>query len=145
MWLEWTHAAFAGFDMSLSYWNMILHPTVLLHVIQFLNQSGTWNYQRDEVQGYPLLFLWIGEAGIILAAGVLFPIKGLFTDDPSCRHSNRAPSAPSSSTQPKTAHTATPNLYAPRNPLQNPPEHYIPPPHPPTQTRHLVTVLPGSR
>src|SRR5205807_1672908 len=32
-----------------------------------------------------LLIFWLCEAGIILAAGVLAPIKGLFNDEPVCR------------------------------------------------------------
>jgi len=86
MWLVWVHDVLALLHFVVSYRALIVHPRVLMHLIRSINSFGTWSYGNETVRGLPLTLCWLIEAGAILAAGVLAPIRGLFSDDPTCVH-----------------------------------------------------------
>jgi len=85
MWLVWVHDALITFGFAPSYLLLIIHPITSWNVIRLIKKAGTWSYRGDVASGPWLLVFWLGEAGIILAAGVLAPMRGLFSGDPTCR------------------------------------------------------------
>jgi len=85
IWLTWVHNVLHYNRIMLSYRLLLMHPFFLLRCIRRINDIGTWSYRGDVYRGPVLLVLWLGEAAMIIAAGALLPIKGLFSDDPACR------------------------------------------------------------
>jgi hypothetical protein len=84
MWLAWVHKILVTEGFSTSYDRLILRPIWLFRVILRLNAMGTWSYGGEIARGGYLLFLWLGEAALILTAGVLIPVHRLFSSDPIC-------------------------------------------------------------
>jgi hypothetical protein len=86
IWLSWLHhALFHRLALSMSYSLLIWHPTTTMQLIKLINRIGTWSTQGEIVHGPILWGLWLAEAGVIVAIGVLIPIRGVTTDDPDCR------------------------------------------------------------
>ena len=85
IWLKWVHDIFHNSRLVVPYLKLIAHPLAELRIIQAFNRSGTWSYHGMVANGFPLLVFWLCEAGMILAAGALMPLKALVTEDPICR------------------------------------------------------------
>jgi hypothetical protein len=84
MWAVWVHDVLGRLRVQGSYWTFIRHPVVVYRLMQELNRVGTWSYHGYVVKGAPLLVWWLGEAGLILAGGVLMPLKGIEKNAPIC-------------------------------------------------------------
>src|SRR4051812_14153564 len=85
MWLVWMHDVIWRIGLQIPYWKLVRHPIPFLRLIRSINRAGTWSIGGSRVYGPPLLFLWLGEAGLILAGAVLMPMKGIKDEDPICR------------------------------------------------------------
>jgi hypothetical protein len=84
MWLKWLSDFLteAGYTDSLR--TLVMHPVGMFDVIRALSGVGTWSYKGNIVSGFPLVVMWLGEAGVMLAAGVLAPLHWMGNDDPVC-------------------------------------------------------------
>ena len=85
MWLVWVHDILNRWSWPVTFTDLLLHPMSFFRLIRIINRTGTWAYHGDIAAGFPLLLLWLIEAGLILAAGTLAPLKGITSDDPICR------------------------------------------------------------
>jgi hypothetical protein len=86
MWVVWVHDYLnrtLGFNISYSI--LIRYPSVLWRVIKSIDRTGAWRLNGDLISGFILFLWWFGEGAMIVAAGTLFPLRGLFTSDPICR------------------------------------------------------------
>ena len=84
MWLTWVHGILRNAGGAVEYGELVTHPIRLYRVVRFINSFGTWSYHGDVFRGPALLILWVGEATAILLCGVLFPLKAIGSDDPTC-------------------------------------------------------------
>jgi hypothetical protein len=84
IWIVWVHDAIHTSGFPITYHMLLTHPVIDLHLIKDINRFGTWTWHGEAENGFPLLILWIGEAAIILAGGVAFPILALYSGDPVC-------------------------------------------------------------
>jgi hypothetical protein len=98
MWFTWTASILARAHWRHSPAAVLLNPVMFSRIIFLIGKSGTWMFKGDLVNGVPLYLLWMGEAGLIVAAGTLLPIAGLYSDEPVCagcgRRCVRAPGFP---------------------------------------------------
>jgi hypothetical protein len=85
MWLSWVDHVLTAVGAFNSYRVLILHPVTLLRIVKIINRTGTWSHNGYVINGVMLLIYWLCEAGLILGAGVLIPVNGLFSSDPACR------------------------------------------------------------
>lgn len=85
MWIVWIHDVLHLWNLPVKYLGLILHPSGLQYVILHVNKVGTFTYQGEAVCGFALAVAWVGEAALVLAAGVFPPLKESLTDLPVCR------------------------------------------------------------
>lgn len=85
MWVVWAHDVLVQMKFGVTYWAVIRHPIALYRFILTLSKVGTWALHGEMVKGASLVLFWLGEAGLILAGGVLMPIKAIDTDALVCR------------------------------------------------------------
>jgi hypothetical protein len=86
MWVVWVHDYLnRTLSLTISYSVLVLHPSLLWRLINTIDRTGAWRLNGDLINGFILFLLWFGEGAMIVAAGTLFPLRGLFIGDPICR------------------------------------------------------------
>jgi hypothetical protein len=84
MWVAWVQCILTAWGMQVSWWQLAVRPVPFFRVIQYINETGAWNYNGRVIRGASLTVCWIGEAIAILGAGVLIPLKASGGLDPVC-------------------------------------------------------------
>jgi hypothetical protein len=84
MWLAWTVRLLTRFHPHGVLKGLILNPLVFARIVFAIGRRGTWSSHGTVVRGPVLFFFWMCEAGLVIAAGVLLPGRGLYSDDPVC-------------------------------------------------------------
>jgi hypothetical protein len=85
MWVAWEYEFFRHGRITVSLTRLALEPRLVYRFATLINESGTWRYGDTQVVKGDLLALWIGEAAIILSAGVLLAWQAASEDEPICR------------------------------------------------------------
>lgn len=75
MWVTWLHDVVAGAGGTVGYLALVRHPVPLWLLLRAVGETGTWEYTGATIKGVALFIIWVGEAGIMLAAGVFSAIK----------------------------------------------------------------------
>ena len=81
MWVAWIPSTL---KYSGLYWQLVAHPFAFFKIIRVINRFGTWSYNGDQIRGFPLLIIWLIEAGMMLSAGVFAAIVATRDHEPIC-------------------------------------------------------------
>jgi hypothetical protein len=93
MWVVYARDELVKMGFPATYQRLVERPDTLLRVIRLLDDVGTWKLKGEDlaVSGFPLLMLWVGEAGMMLVCGVVFPVKAVASaEEIDCRQCGAA-------------------------------------------------------
>jgi hypothetical protein len=82
VWLWWFFRHVV--QLRISPLNLVLHPLVMFRVMRHVNQTGTWMYQGEPLNGLTLTIIWLVEAATVLAAAVLIGLRATDRRAPTC-------------------------------------------------------------